>query len=305
MPVSGGGFERQHMPCRRSLRRAVSLGWSGRARGGGEGDKIMAKLNVVAIIYEAFVGAFIHFGEMVRIVWVPVLIWMGLQAVFMFLPLNDQYDGALLFDLVAICISMFVWSIIAVAWHRFIVLGERTTGAFYFRFGRREARFLVVSILLVLLIVPSLLILWGWAASSQSANAGGGGMLMLIIVAAIAFCVGIYYMIRLCLLLPAVAIDQPVNVRAMLSMMTGGNFWRLLVTFTLLILVMFVIDEILVLFATALNHLLGALAVALEYVASIVVIVFLEIVSVAILSIAYRELSGGGSAPPAPQSQQP
>lgn len=270
----------------------------------------MAKLQVVATVSEAFKGAFTHIGEMVRLVWVPGLAYIGLSAVGVLFQMREQAGLASLMNL----LTIFLWPVIAVAWHRFILLGETGSGVAYFRFGQREARFLVVSIFLVLLLLPGFIVMmlgfdatpemWAQMAAGQPVQfepTEGGTIFVfsgLVLLAAAAF-----YSVRLSLLLPAVAVDQPVDARAVLDM-TRGNFWRLVGAFVLLALGVLVIMLMLMLVAGLLATLLSVAAFALALIATMIVAVFSQIASVAILSIAYRELSGGGPAPPAPQSQQ-
>ena len=91
---------------------------------------------------------------------------------------------------------------------------------------------------------------------------------------------------RLSLLLPAVSIDEPINIRLVLER-TRGNFWRIFALFILSSLPLIVAYILLLsLFLSA-----GVPVVIALGVTSLLSI-FIAIVNVAVLAIAYRELIG-------------
>ncbi|HMM15578.1 MAG TPA: hypothetical protein PKA57_13200 [Parvibaculum sp.] len=238
------------------------------------------KLDVFAITREAYQGGWTHFGEMVRLIWLPGLLYIAVALVSGALDSEANPGLRLLCDLAV----FFLWPIIAVAWHRFILVGDATPGRFHLHFGRREARFLVVSIFLSLLALPGILIASMTAAlndPSLGTSASLLGFLGLIVLM-----VGLYYFVRLLLLLPAVAVDEPINARLILER-TRGNFWRLL---SLVILAS--LPLVLVIFAGASLVLALGLPGVILLVLGALVGVFFMIVNVAVISIAYRELIG-------------
>ncbi len=238
------------------------------------------KLDVIAAISEAYRGAWTHAGEMIRLIWLPGLIYIGLSVAAALIDLRKQVGLGMLIQ----AASLFLWPIIAVAWHRFILIGDAATGAFQLRFGRREARFFLVSIFLVLLFMPGFIIVSMVAALNDPAHAMTASLVSFL--GLILVMVGIYYFIRLSLLLPAVAVDEPVNARLVLER-TRGNFWRLVALYVLGGLPVIVLFwGIAMLLATA--HVPAVVPFALYAL----IYIFFAIVNVAILSIAYRELIG-------------
>ena len=243
------------------------------------------KLDVMAVVAEAYRGAWTHFSEMFRLIWLPGGAYILLSVGSLFLdPKQDTFE-IMLVELG----SLFLWPIIAVTWHRFILLGDEPSGRINFHFGRREARFLLVTIMLSLFMVPGLLcfLLAGAMAQAQQGSPVSGVVAVIGLGLLLA---GVFFFVRLSLLLPAVAVDDTVNAGRMLER-TKGNFWRLLGVAFLSALPLF-----------AIFILLSFLPLALKALGSAIVMLFYAIVNVAILSIAYRELSGpAGTHAPEPE----
>ncbi|WP_421861967.1 hypothetical protein [Parvibaculum sp.] len=236
-----------------------------------------ARLDVVKTIGEAYRGAWEHLGEMVRLIWLPGLLYLALSIASVFVDIEEQRVAAVLINLA----SLFLWPIIAVAWHRFILLGDAPSGHFHIAFGRREARYLVVSVFLTLLFVPGFVLSVAPAFMPANMTASLVSFLGVILVM-----VGIYFMARLTLLLPAVSVGDPINPRLVLER-TRGNFWRLVLVFAAVVLPMLIV-------ALLVGALLeGSFAMRLVAVGILsLVLIFFALVNIAILSIAYRELIG-------------
>ncbi|WP_420561442.1 hypothetical protein [Tepidicaulis sp.] len=263
----------------------------------------MRKLDVVGTVMEAYRGAYSHFLDLVKLVWLPVVIYIVANiAQQEFLQrrleeLQQQEQGSLInvteaFSLpivLLMLVGLFTWPMIAVAWHRFVLLGDRGSGAVNFHFGRREAVFLLASIFLVLLALPAFLVAMVSGALADPVSGDTAlsfGLAILALVLAIA---AVYYSVRLTLLLPAVAIGEPLNARAILDI-TKGNFWRLLGMIILNMLFIMVIAIALNVVGALVSFIPGGIVVAIGLQA-LGMTVF-QITSVAILSIAYRDLSG-------------
>ena len=238
------------------------------------------KLDVLAAAREAYHGAWAHFGEMVRLIWLPGILYMALSVAAALMQEPRQEGLRFLLELAA----LFLWPIIAVGWHRFVLIGDAAPGRFHLNFGRREARYLMVSILLGLLATPGLLIASISAVPSEPSLGMAGSLIGFLGI--LLLMVGIYYYVRLLLLLPAVAVDEPVNTRLILER-TRGNFWRLVALVVIagmpLFIIVFVLASLVVLFD---------LPPFIVFIAAAGVSVFFMIVVVAVLSIAYRELIG-------------
>ena len=235
------------------------------------------RLDVIATVAEAYGGAWRNLGEMVRLIWFPVALYLVFSIARVFVDIESQFFLALVLEIA----SLFLWPVIAVTWHRFILLGDEPAGPVHFHFGRREAIFLLVSIFRTLLFIP-LAALSLAAAELQESPSGALLALFGLFLVALA----IYFFVRLTLLLPAVAIGDPINPRLVLER-TRGNFWRL---FT----VMFAVGApILILSSVAGMLMAGSGTMQLVTVAiAAFAYVFFAVVNVAVLSIAYRELLG-------------
>ncbi len=98
--------------------------------------------------------------------------------------------------------------------------------------------------------------------------------------------VGLYFFARLYLLLPAMAIDEPINVRLVLER-TRGNFWRIVLLSLLSNLPVIIAYGFIILVSGIVN-----LPDVIAYILQALVTVFFNIVSIAVFAIAYRELIG-------------
>lgn len=235
------------------------------------------RLDVFAVASEAYGGAWRHLGEMVRLIWFPGALYLVISIARAFVDAEAQFFLAFALEIA----SLFLWPVIAVTWHRFILLGDEPAGPVHFHFGRREASFLLVSIFLFLLLVPGAALSF---ASVELQGVASGALLALFGLFLIA--IGIYFFVRLTLLLPAVSIGDPLDPRLILER-TRGNFWRLLA-------VMFAVAVPFLLLAVLFGS-LAASGGAMQLVAVIAtafISVFFAVVNVAVLSIVYRELVG-------------
>jgi len=244
------------------------------------------KLNVFGTISEAYGGSWRHLGEMVRLIWFPGLLYLIFSIASAFVNTESQFFLALALE----AASLFLWPVIAVAWHRFILLGDVSAGAVHFSFGRPEALFLLVSVLLFLLLAPGIMLTMSTAMLQESSAApllSFFGLLLLL--------VGFYLFVRLTLLLPAAAIGAPLDPRLVLER-TRGNFWRLVAVFLAPMLPLLICAILLGILLQG-----GPLLQVLAVIGLALVSIFFAVVNVAALSIAYRELVGtAGSEPPDP-----
>lgn len=235
------------------------------------------KLDILNTVSEAYGGSWRHLGEMVRLIWFPGLLYLIFSIASAFVNTESQFFLALALE----AASFFLWPVIAVVWHRFILLGDVSSSAVHFSFGRREALFLLVSVILFFLLAPGIMIAMSAALLPESSAApllSFFGLLLLL--------VAIYLFVRLTLLLPAAAIDAPLDPRLVLER-TRGNFWRLMAVFLAVALP-------LVVFAILFGGLLqgGPLLQVLAVIGLALISIFFAVVNVAALSIAYRELVG-------------
>jgi hypothetical protein len=238
------------------------------------------RLDVLAALREAYSGAWNNLGEMLRLIWLPGVLWVALSIAA---ALVDDRNLPVLQFLLETA-TLFLWPIIAVAWHRFILIGDAAPGKFHLQFGRREGRFLLVSFFLLLLFMPGFVI--AMATTEFSDPAAGPTGSLIGFVGLLLLMVGIYYFVRLSLLLPAVAVDEPINARLVLER-TRNNFWRLVALILLTSLPIVIFFWLVAQLAAAIG-----LPGIVPLVVYAVVYVFFAIVNVAVLSVAYRELIG-------------
>ncbi len=253
------------------------------------------KLDVLGALREAYKGAWDNLGEMLRLIWVPGSLYLAFGFVGALMPLENNLLLGLLVELA----TFLLWAIVSVAWYRFILMNVKPDGSYQINFGRREARFLLVCFGLVMLAVPSLL--FGGPPEfppadyirTVIASAGSAGSLIGFFGIMLSF-VGLYFLVRLLLLLPAIAIDEPLNVRMVLER-TRGNFWR--------IVALNVLASLPLLVVVALVSAAG-MPLLFSMILSSLVSIFFAIVNVAILAIAYRELIGPPGAMAADMDRQ-
>ncbi len=250
----------------------------------------MKKLDVTATVSEAYKGAWAHFGEMTKLVWAPVTVYVAasilhsnylqtrLEGVS---PEDPEAFAAVVWGwptVAMILVTLFLWPMIAVAWHRFILLGESSSAALYFKFGQREARFLLVTIFLSLLAVPGILVIAVGGSTALSLFTLPVGLVLMVL--------GLVYGLRLSLLLPAIATDGRADAKGILDA-TQGNVGAIFLAHLLNILALFVIAIAVSILGGIASFLIGNFG---SVIAGAVVTIFSQIISVAILSVMYREL---------------
>jgi hypothetical protein len=241
---------------------------------------------------------------MLKLVWAPVAVYVVANVLYASY-IQSKTEGVAPEDIpammsdslglpvaVMLLVGLFIWPIIAVAWHRFILLGEESSSAIYFKFGQREARFLLTSIFLSLLPMPGVLVVVVGVDSSLSALTLPIGLVLMG--------AGIVYALRLSLLLPAIATDAAIDARAVLER-TEGNVLRIVGAHMLNLLCLVFLALAFSLVGTAVAALVGGVGTAIT---NTILNVFGQVISVAILSIMYRELILGAPVPPAPVDSQ-
>lgn len=161
--------------------------------------------------------------------------WVGIQILLSFVvilavgPINAATDpetmpaGAVLLLLLNVSVAILAAASIAVAWHRFAMLGERPA-ALFVRFGALEARFLWKMILLVLIAIgvsiPLALVF------SVLGGAFPLGVSMGAMFAVLLFLI-MPHLMRLNLVLPATALERPIGLLEA-HRLGKGLGWRML-----------------------------------------------------------------------------
>ncbi|MBD8892055.1 hypothetical protein [Roseibium litorale] len=110
--------------------------------------------------------------------------------------------------LAAIITMVLSWSSIAVAWHRFVLTGEKPN-TIHLRFGSLEFWFLLRALLIGLI---GLLMFLPVAAIGLTLSTASSGILMPLLATGIAYLFLSQFLMRFNLALPATAIDQPLGI---------------------------------------------------------------------------------------------
>jgi hypothetical protein len=165
----------------------------------------------VRLFTGSFKALFADFDAFLRICWA----WYALIAVLSVagtLLFGDSKLIALPIVLVWLCAS----GSIAVAWHRNLLLRE-SPAAMNLRFGGRELRYVLKMFLVALmLVIPAALVgavAGVFAASLLGSPEGAGATVFIIVVVAVVLLLLIPLLMRLSLVLPATALDEPLGFR--------------------------------------------------------------------------------------------
>ncbi|MBL4836009.1 MAG: hypothetical protein JKY34_00405 [Kordiimonadaceae bacterium] len=269
------------------------------------------KLPVMATVSEVLGGSFLHFFNLISIAWFPLILLFGVSLGAVYVTptmvdpaaLNPSDMGEFLgIALVAQIVQAFLYTMIAVVWHRRVLLGENPTGPIYLKFGKREIFF----ILYLLLIGVFAFVIVGGAFGLTFATASVGGGLIGTVILPVGYILFMFVYLRSILVLPAVAVSQSKPLRTSWAI-TRGNCWRLFWGFFLIGLVALIVFAI-VFIITGLVSGGGELGVQ-EYlkifseksdmstimtfqVTSMVFSVYFMMVGITYLSVCYRHLSG-------------
>lgn len=183
----------------------------------------------------------------------------------------------------------------AVRWHRFVLLGERG-GPLW---GRFEARYLWTAIKLILCGVALALLMGILGAFGFFLSRMDGGLAnstfgkVVIVVVLLASYIGFFaWLIRVSIAFPDAALGQGGAIRAAFDR-TAGNGWRLF-GYSLLVQLPLSIGVGLVQMALAgaLAALLGASAKLVVVLLMLPISLYVAMIGVTMLSVAYRELVG-------------
>ncbi len=280
------------------------------------------KLSVIQSAREVFSGVTRHYFDLLRSAPLASLAYLLGAAVIGYitdtpsdLPRKDA-NGAMVEALVQqwplamaaglLAAAGFVAA--AVRWHRFVLLGERG-GPLW---GRFEARYLWTGLKLVLcgilLAVAGGLLLFLVSFSGEAAGGLASGRVGKILFACII--VAIYFgftvwLIRVSIAFPDAALGEGGSIGAAFRR-TAGNGWHLL-GYSLIIQIPLSIGVGLVQMALvgALAALLGASAKLVVTVLMLPISLYVAMIGITMLSVAYRELVGLPQAEPAAEAAFP
>ncbi|PTW52954.1 hypothetical protein C8N35_11811 [Breoghania corrubedonensis] len=207
------------------------------------------------------------------------------------------------FVLVSLVIQFVAASSIAVAWHRFALLGERPA-TIHLRFGRPEWRYFLYSLLLGFFMAAVMLIFAlvaaGFAAISTGLSANETAAAIIAVLLMIGFVFAAPLFARASLMLPAAAIDRPMGLFRALRF--GKGFGWPMVFVTIVLIIPFILLDLLIMtIMVSVSAGLPQLIVILQFVLlkgleQIVVTILL--LSVVTITYAYaREREDAGNQP--------
>lgn len=188
------------------------------------------KLPVIETVSEVLRGSFAHFVELVRAAWFPLILLSALELGVVPWGTNERgtsvggLTGISMFwgiGWVSLICQALLYVMIAVVWHRRVLLGESPSGSFYFKFGRREMLFAFYALLIGLFAVVIVGVVYGlgiwWS---------GGRTFGTIWVVFFGYGLFMFVYLRSTLVFPAVALSQPEPWKISWAI-TKGNCWRL------------------------------------------------------------------------------
>lgn len=268
------------------------------------------KLPVMATVSEVLGGSFLHFFNLISIAWFPLILLFGVSLGAVYLTptmvdptaLNPSDMGEFLgVVLVAQIFQAFLYAMIAVVWHRRVLLGESPSGSIYLKFGKREIFFILY---LLLIGVFAFAIVGGAFALTFAAASAGGGSIGTVILP-VSYVLFMFVYLRSILVLPAVAVSQSEPMRTSWAI-TRGNCWRLFWGFFLIGLVALIVFAVVFSitglvsgggfamegFVKILTGQADTSTLMLHQATNMIFSVYFMMVSITFLSVSYRHLSG-------------
>jgi len=189
-------------------------------------------------------------------------------------------------------------ALIAVGWHRHILIAEQLSGLRTIRFAYRQARFLVTSLTLFAAVtIPIFVFTFVVARVIATYFPDVSSSVALIIAAPTGLFYACWAWARTSLTLPMVAVDVANPFRASWEY-TRGRSWKLFLTFVMTILPLEVPATIVAFLISGASRSSSAYIAALDFV-SYAIFVMQICLGAAAISFAYRKLAG----PPAPAAE--
>jgi hypothetical protein len=157
------------------------------------------------------------------ITFVILLVLSGLSVLFIPQPTIEEGGAGIgVINIIAGIIQSFLVAPLAIAVHRYVLMGERATGYALDPSSPRYLRFVGFAVLVnLLLLVPSLIITVAPPEGQNVALAAGGGLAAFVL-----FIVILIVVLRRAILFPAIAVDAPGAGWSNARNDTKGNSWR-------------------------------------------------------------------------------
>ena len=268
------------------------------------------KLPVIETVSEVLRGSFAHFVDLVRAAWFPLVLLSGLELGVV--PWDSNERGASVGGLtgvsmlwggvsVSLICQALLYVMIAVVWHRRVLLGESPSGSIYFKFGRREILFVLYALLIGLFAAVIFGSIYGLGIGASQNRAFG-----IVLVGPFGYGLFMFVYLRSALVFPAVALSLPEPWKISWAI-TKGNCWRLFWGFFLIGVVTSIVVSIL----WSVVGLVGGDGLSVQQysnisttnsnaaqqilygVITVISSTYFMMVGVTFLSVSYRYLSGG------------
>jgi len=183
----------------------------------------MPKLTTFPTLVEAWRTTLAHVGPLSGAVWPAALACLVVSVAAGF---AWRFDLPVLSFLLSLG-ALGAWALVAVPWHRYLVLGERPAGAFAapFAIRRQHIGYLLAIMMLGAVLLPGLLL--AGLGGLMGGQFGGWGGRAMALVALGGEAAGLVFFVRLLPALPAVALGQ-VSDTGMILRLTRGHFWPLM-----------------------------------------------------------------------------
>ncbi|MBX3505920.1 MAG: hypothetical protein KF895_10615 [Parvibaculum sp.] len=285
----------------------------------------MRKLPVFRSVGEVFAGVTRHFFELLRIALVPVALSFGVFAAAAFwvddpelvrwtlsielpeetgldetdaLAEEDKRSRAIMFGL-AVLASYLIYVPAIVSWHRFVLYGEKTSSLLRWEDMRYVISVIKIALAFLFFLIPMGIAVAGivWLAQKIPGLEEGALLSPAGISAAAAIAAGYVIatglLMRMSLALPDASIGGKGGIEDMIDR-TRGNTWRLVGFNTLILLAMLPIS---VLYGFAAEFVMGLeigglSPTLLAALINMPLTLYLSMLSITMLSVAYREIVG-------------
>jgi hypothetical protein len=157
------------------------------------------------------------------ITFVIMLVLSGLSVLFLPQPMVEEGGAGLgVMNVIVGIIQSFLLAPLAIAVHRYVLLGERATGYALDPSSPRYLRFVGFAVLVnLLLLVPSVIITVAPPEGDNVALGAAGGLAAFVL-----FIVILIVVLRRAILFPAIAVDAPGASWSNARNDTKGNSWR-------------------------------------------------------------------------------
>jgi hypothetical protein len=253
------------------------------------------KISPVKLALRAYSVTLSGVDTILRLGWLAALLLSAVQLFVVLTPPEVSEDGTeILFApgematfVVMAVVGFGIQTMVAVGWHRAILLGEsHAERRFYLRFGRAEMLYSVVVVVLLLFftmgmgMLPAAIEMYGSASIPLALFFLAGPILSTLVVA------------RISLVLPSIATGGPCDIRQSWQA-SQGNGARLAALYLLVGVPLAAAQFLLpVLLSSVASLGLGALGdVVISFVGTLVMLIVLCTL-ISAISLAYRELGG-------------